>query len=61
MTSPASTPTRRWRILALAAALPLAALLVGAGPATAQAAEPPPVSCITRAAAATAPCWTRAA
>jgi hypothetical protein len=45
MTSPASTPTRRWRTPVLAAALLLAAL-VQAGPATAQAAEPPPVSCI---------------
>jgi probable HAF family extracellular repeat protein len=47
MTSPASTPTRSLEDPGLAAALPLAALLVGAGPATAQAAEPPPVSCIT--------------
>jgi probable HAF family extracellular repeat protein len=45
MTSPERTPIRRWRILALAAALLLAAL-VEAGPATARAAEPPPVSCI---------------
>ena len=45
MTWPESTPIRRWRILALAAAFLLAAL-VEAGPATAQAAEPPPVSCI---------------
>ena len=45
MTWPESTPARRWRTLALAAALLLAAL-VEAGPATAQAAEPPPVSCI---------------
>jgi probable HAF family extracellular repeat protein len=45
MTSPERTPTRRWRTLALAAALLLAAL-VQAGPATAQVAEPPPVSCI---------------
>ena len=45
MTWPESTPIRRWRILALAAAFVLAAL-VEAGPATAQAAEPPPVSCI---------------
>jgi probable HAF family extracellular repeat protein len=45
MTAPERTPIRRWRILALAAALLLAAL-VEAGPATAGAAEPPPVSCI---------------
>jgi probable HAF family extracellular repeat protein len=45
MSWPESTPARRWRTLALAAALLLAAL-VEAGPATAQAAEPPPVSCI---------------
>ena len=45
MTSPETNPTRHWRIPALAAALLLAAL-VEAGPATAQAAEPPPVSCI---------------
>jgi hypothetical protein len=45
MTSPESTPTRRWRILAPAATLLLAALVV-AGPVTARAAEPPPVSCI---------------
>ena len=37
MTSPASTPTRHWGIPTLAAAL-LLATLVGAGPATAQAA-----------------------
>jgi hypothetical protein len=45
MTSPERTPIRGGRILALGAALLLAAL-AGAGPATARAAEPPPVSCI---------------
>lgn len=45
MSSPERMPIRRWRTLALTAALLLAAL-VEAGPATARAAEPPPVSCI---------------
>jgi probable HAF family extracellular repeat protein len=45
MTYPETTPIRRWRILALAGALLLAALAT-AGSANAQAVEPPPVSCL---------------